>query len=172
MSTSASLPWCSYSPASYLPCSQPVLTLPKNTELLASTSALCNTSQLPSVQTEALSLLSKTSVEELVGYLVIYQSLISQVIFRTGESNDLTSLRGFSTPICLSTTIWFPVVVAEAVSLQALLFWGAAKGLRRKLTPLLRLLPPCVVRNLRCLVPSPGILWEAREGACCSSLAV
>lgn len=77
-------------------------------------------------------------MEQRVGYLVIYQSLINRVIFRTGESNDLTSLRGFSTPICLSTTIWFPVVVAEAGKPAGFVILGCKKGPREKTKP-----PPC-----------------------------
>lgn len=100
-----------------------------------------------------------------MGYLVIYQSLINQVIFRTGESNDLTSLRGFSTPICLSTTIWFPVVVAEAAKPAGFVILGCKKGPREKTKPPLTSSSTLHRERNRCLVQSPGRQWEAWEEA-------
>ena len=88
-----------------------------------------------------------------MGYLVFYQFLINQVIFRTGESNDLTSLRGFSTPICLSTTLWFPVVVAEAAKPAGFVTLGCKEGPQKKTKPL-----------------SPYPAWRHERGALCNPL--
>lgn len=96
-------------------------------------------------------------MEELVGYLVIYQSLINRVIFRTGESNDLTSLRGFSTPICLSTAFWFPVVVAEAAKPAGFVFLGCREGPKKQPKP--PLTPSPTLHREKFEVPRT-ILWH------------
>lgn len=91
-------------------------------------------------------------MESLADYLVIYQSLINQGIFRTGESNALTSQRGFSTPTCLLTTFWFPVVVAEAARPADFVILGCREGPTKKTKPpFLLLFPPCLEEEMMCL---------------------
>lgn len=77
------------------------------------------------------------------------------VIFSTGESSHLTSLRGFSTPICLSTALWFPVVVAEAAEPAGFVILGCKEGPPKKTRPPL-------------LVPSSTPAWREEGGAQCT----
>lgn len=104
------------------------------------------------LQTKLNPLFSAASVESLADYLVIYQSLINQGIFRTGESNALTSQRGFSTPTCLLTIFWFPVVVAEAARPADFVILGCREGPTKKTKPpFLLLFPPCLEEEMMCL---------------------